>query len=387
MKTDIAIIGGGAIGWSAAYFLRSHPRAGSVCVIERDPSYEFASTPKASGGARRLFSCPENIRMSDFSIGFFRDFDDAMAVDGERAHIEWTEHGYLFIVPAHGTAVLEANYEIQRRHGVDALLLDRAGLQDRFPSMRVDDLGAGVYSPRDGWLDPHGLLTGLSRTARALGTALAHDRVVAIERAQAGAWHVRLATGTVIDAECVINATGAWAKTVCAMVEMPLPVEPMRRFEHYFDTPNAIEPLPYVKDLDRLAFRPAGRGYSGGVPQSNEPRGFNFGVDHDYFERVVWPALAHRFRAFEAVKCHSTWAGLYDQNELDGNLILGSWPGKLDNFYVAAGCSGHGLMHAPAIGRALAELILDRSFQTIDLKRLGYQRVIDNAPYPERGVL
>src|SRR5688572_8129031 len=107
MKTDIAIIGGGAIGWSAAYFLRSHPRAGSVCVIEGDPSYEFASTPKASGGARRLFSCPENIGMSDFSIGFFRGFDDAMAVDGERAHIEWTGQGYLFIVPPHGTPLLE----------------------------------------------------------------------------------------------------------------------------------------------------------------------------------------------------------------------------------------------------------------------------------------
>lgn len=387
MKFDIAIIGGGATGSSAAYFLRRHPKAGSVCVIEPDPTYEFASTPKASGGARRLFSCPENIEMSHYSIEFFRAFDRSMAVDGEPAHIEWTPRGYVFIVPPRGVPALTANYGIQRRHGVNVTLLDPAGLKRRFPSMRVDDLGAGVYSPDDGWCDPHGVLQGFRRKARALGAEYLTDRVVGIECSPGRARRIKLATGAAIDAATVINATGAWAQNICAMAGMRLPVEPMRRFEHYFDTPNPIEPLPYVKDLDRLAFRPAGAGYSGGVPQSNEPRGFNFDIDHAYFERVVWPALAHRFPAFEAVKCHTTWAGLYDQNELDGNLILGNWPGRLANFYVAAGCSGHGLMHAPAMGRALAELILDGGFQTIDLTRLGYQRVIDNRPYPEQGII
>jgi len=387
MKFDIAIIGGGATGSSAAYFLRSHPGAGSVCVIEPDPAYEFASTPKASGGARRLFSCPENIAMSRFSIEFFRAFDRVMDVNGEPAHIEWTQHGYLFIVPPRGVPVLEANYRVQSRNGVNVRLLDTAGLKRLFPSLHVDDLGAGVYSPDDGWLDPHGVLQGFRRKARALGAEYLKDRVVGIECGEGQARRVQLESGTVIDAGFVINAAGAWAKEICAMVGMPLPVEPMRRFEHYFETPNAIEPLPYVKDIDRLAFRPSGIGYSGGVPQSDEPRGYNFEVDHDYFENTVWPALAHRFPAFEAVKCRSTWAGLYDQNELDGNLILGNWPGKLDNFYVAAGCSGHGLMHAPAMGRALAELILDGGYQTIDLTRLNYRRVIDNRPYPEQGII
>ena len=387
MKYDIAIVGGGATGSSAAYFLRMHPRAGSVCVIEPDPGYEFASTPKASGGARRLFSCPENISMSHFSIEFFRAFDRALAVDGEPAHIAWTQQGYLFIVPPRGVPVLAANSAIQREHGVNVALLDPPGLKQRFPSMRVDDLGAGVYSPDDGWLDPHGVLQGFRRKARALGAEYLKDRVVAIECAQNRARRIKLESGSAVDAVFVINAAGAWAGNICALADMPLPVEPMRRFEHYFDTPNPIEPLPYVKDLDRLAFRPAGKGYSGGVPQSNEPRGFNFEVDHAYFERVVWPALAHRFPAFEAVKCRATWAGLYDQNELDGNWIIGNWPGRLENFFVAAGASGHGLMHAPAVGRALAELVLDGGFQTIDLTRFGYQRVIDNRPYAEQGII
>lgn len=325
--------------------------------------------------------------MSLFSIAFFRTFDGTMAVGGDAAHIGWTEGGYLFIVPPEGVSILEANHRVQRAHGVNADLLDPAALESRFPSMRVDDLGAGVHSPDDGWLDPNGVLQGFRRKARSLGAEYVADRVTGIDCKSGSITGVRLASGAVIETCAVVNAAGAWAASVSAMVGMPLPVAPMRRFEHYFETPHHIEPLPYVKDLDRLAFRPEGRGYSGGVPDIGEPRGFNFGLDPGYFERAVWPALAHRFPAFEAVREKRAWAGLYDQNEFDGNLILGSWPRRLENFYVAAGFSGHGLMHAPATGRALAELILDGGFQTLDLSRLTYQRVIDNRPYAERGIL
>jgi glycine/D-amino acid oxidase-like deaminating enzyme len=102
---------------------------------------------------------------------------------------------------------------------------------------------------------------------------------------------------------------------------------------------------------------------------------------------VVWPACAARIPAFESLKLKREWAGLYDECELDGNMILGNWPGRLDNFYVACGFSGHGLMHAPAVGRALAELIVRGGYQTLDLSRLNYQRVLDDAPYRETGIL
>ena len=123
------------------------------------------------------------------------------------------------------------------------------------------------------------------------------------------------------------------------------------------------------------------------MPTLEEPRGYNFAVDHDYFESVVWPALAHRFPAFERTKVKSTLPGLYDQNELDGNVIIGPGAGGLANFHMLAGFSGHGLMHAPGCGRAMAELLLTGRYQTIDLRRLGWQRVLDNAPLPERGII
>jgi len=168
---------------------------------------------------------------------------------------------------------------------------------------------------------------------------------------------------------------------------MRLPVSPLKRYEHYFKCATPVERLPYVKDLARLAFRSEGVGFSGGLVDGSAVRGYDFDVDHDYFERVVWPALAHRFPAFEAVRCQRTWSGLYEVCELDGNPVIGRWNDGLRNLYTAAGFSGHGMMHAPAAGRAIAELIAHGRFATIDLARLGYERIAAHAPYREAGIL
>lgn len=381
------MIGGGIVGSSAAYFLRTLAPGMDVVVVEREPDYAHGSTLRASGGCRVLFSCPENIRMSLFSIGFIRDFPRAMAAAGREAPVDWVQGGYLFIVPPEHTGMLEANYATQRALGCDVEMLDPAGLKARFPSMRVDDLGAGVHSPSDGWCDPHALLHGLRRKAIELGVRYVAGEVVALEVGGGAVRAARLASGATLHVAQVVNAAGAWAAEVGRMAGMKLPIAPLRRFEHYFTPGGPMEKLPYVKDVHRMAFRSEGAGFSGGVVDADEPRGFNFEVDHGYFERVVWPAVAHRFPPLEAAKCHRTWAGLYEQCELDGNPIIGHWPGRLDNFHVCAGFSGHGMMHAPAAGRAIAERIVFGEDRSIDLSRLGYQRVLDNAPYAERGIL
>jgi FAD-dependent oxidoreductase domain-containing protein 1 len=385
--TDVVVIGGGAIGAGIACFLRWHPHAPRVTVIERDPSYAQASTPRASGGVRRLFSGAENIALSNFSIPFYQRFDQDMAVDGVEAEINYRAGGYLFIVPEKGRAALEANVAVQQALDVRVELLASDALKARFPSMFVEDLAAGAHSLDDGWLDPHGVLWGFRKKAASLGAVFVHDMVTGIELENGLARRVRLQSGAVVATDWVVNAAGAWAGTVCDLAGMATPIHPMRRFEHYFMCAERLEPLPYVKDLDRLAFRPEGKGYTGGVPRTDEPRGFNFAVDHGYFERVVWPALAHRFPAFERSREISVMAGLYDQNDLDGNAIIGPWTGHCENFLMAAGFSGHGLMHAPGVGRAIAELILDRGYRTIDLARLGWDRIARNEPYRERGII
>ncbi len=396
---DVAIIGGGIIGCSIAYFLKQAAPSMKVAVIEPDPTYEFASTVRASGGARRLFSCPENIEMSNFSIDFIKRFPQDMAIDGAPAPIDWVEQGYLFIVDGKNLPVLEANAKTQRALDAEILMLDKAGLRDRFPSMNLDGIDGAAYSPRDGWCDPSSFLQGMRKKARSLGVRFIQDKVTALTLGRRGnaqgnntikdaVTHAVCASGLHIKAETFVNAAGAWSGGIAAMAGLTLPVSPLRRFEHFFTGQTAIEPLPYVKDVKRLAFRPEGRGYSGGLVDSYQARGFNFEVDHDYFERVVWPALAHRFPvAFEGCKCHRTWSGLYELSELDGNPFIGNWPGTLDNFYVASGFSGHGMMHAPAAGRAIAELITAGRFLSIDLTRLGCGRIAGNAPYAESGIL
>jgi glycine/D-amino acid oxidase-like deaminating enzyme len=383
---DVVVVGGGAIGCAVACFLRMRANPPRVVVVERDPTYALASTPRASGGVRRLFSGPENIQLSNFSIPFYERFAEEMAVEGERAEINFRKGGYLFIVDGRGVKLLEESAAVQRSLGVRLDMLDRAMLRDRFPSMRVDDLDLAVHSLDDAWVDPHSVQQGFRRKARALGATFLAEEVAAIEREGPRIRSVSFASGGTLRTDAVVNAAGAWADQICAMIGMKSPIRPMRRFEHYFECATPIEPLPYVKDLDRLAFRPEGRGYTGGKPDSDEPRGFNFDIDHSFFERVVWPALAHRFPAFEWTKEKNVMAGLYDQNELDGNGIIGPWP-ECPGFLMAAGFSGHGLMHAPGVGRAIAELILDGGFRSIDLARLGWDRVARNEPYRERGII
>lgn len=387
MKTDVCIIGGGAIGAATAYYLKSMDPSVGVVVIERDPTYSIASTPRAAGGVRRLFSTPENIELSNYSIPFFEEFSAHMSVDGECVDIAFKKMGYLFIVPDSHIDELRRNHEKQTAMGCNVQIMSPDQLQAKWPAMFVDDLGGGAYSPDDGWLDPHATLMGFRKKAQSLGVEFIADEVTDMSRSGTLVVSAKLKSGAEIFATHFVNATGAWAKDICQILGFKIPVEPLRRFEHYWESAEHVDPMPYLKDPERLAFRAEGKGWTGGVPTLAEPRGYNFDVDGQYFDEVVWPAIAHRFPGFERVKCLKTLPGLYDQNDFDGNMIIGPGADGLTNFHLLTGFSGHGLMHAPGAGRAQAELILTGDYQTIDLTRFGYQRIIDGNPLRETGII
>ncbi len=381
-RFDVAIVGGGAMGLALATFLRRRDSGCQVCVVERDPAFTLASTPRASGGLRRLFALPMNIRLSDFGIRYF----DGLT-KGPSPEVAWTPQGYLFVAPPSKLDMLARNLEIQMANGVAARMMKLDELKAAFPSLNVSDLGGAVHSPEDGWVDPPGAHAALMREATEAGATLIRGEVVEISTGSRRATKLRLADGATIRFDQLVNAAGAWAPFVCRMLELEVPIEPMRRFEHEFESLRPIEPFPYIKDTERLAFRPKGRGYTGGLPDYSEPGGINFDIDHGYFDRVVRPALAHRVPALSDCRHVHTKSGLYDQNRFDGNPIIGTWSKGISNFHLAAGFSGHGLMHVPAAALGLAELLLDGAFKTFDLTCFSWDRIFENRPAREVGII
>ena len=378
----IVIIGGGVIGSSIAYHLARAGHAGDTIVIEPDPTYEFAASPRATGGIRQLFTVPENIRMAQYGHEIYGQFETLMAVDGEPAPINFQRRGYLWFGSGKADVdALIANWRVQTAHDARVELLDRKGVKHRFPSMRVDDIDIAAYSPDDGYMDPYSVLMGFRRKAVNLGVKYLKDRVVDFEVSGKCVATVTLESGERLAGELFVNAANCWGPELCDKLGMKVPVAPLHRLTFYFEIRETLEAMPLTRHISKnVSFRPQGAGYITGNTKYDEPPGFNWDVDYNYFDEAIWPGLAERVPAFEALKVTGAWAGHYDQNSFDNNAILGPWVGMLDNFHIALGFSGHGLMQAPAVGRALSELLLYGRYQTLDLSRMGYQRILDGTP-------
>ncbi len=390
MTTDIIIIGGGIVGSAAACFLARSGVAGNVTVIEPDPSYAKAATPAGAGGVRRLMSRPENIQMSQFSLDFYARFGDEITTDSGPADIQFRRQGYLFLTTAEGAKDLEFNFQTQRTEGVPCDLLDLAELQSRFPSVGTTNVALACHSPEDGWIDPFAALQGFRKDAERQGVTYLKDRVVGLETSSNGVQAAELETGAKLHAKHFINTAGAHAGDVARMSGAHLPVVPMCRVQHYWKCAEAMEPMPLIKDDTGAFFRPEGDGFVGGRPSSDIEPGFIWDIDRgyfaNYFEDTVWPLVAAMVPKFERIKLQRSWPGHYGQNTLDGNMIIGPYSPGHDNIITACGFSGHGIMHAPAVGRALAELTLHGRYQTLDLERMGFERVVKNEPYAEIGI-
>ncbi len=384
---DVIIVGGGLHGSSAAYHLLHRDAGLDVVVVEKDPTYEFAATGRSFGGVRVLFSQEENIAMSLYGHEFYGDFAARTAVAGESVEINFRRQGYLFMALNRDEAeIIELNLEVQRAMGCEVVELDAAGLKARFPSLTTEDVVLAVLTPNDGWVDPHAALMGFRAKARDLGARYVRGEVAEITHEGGRARGVRLADGDTLAAETVIIAAGAWSGEIAARVGWELPVVPLARSNFHFETREELEPLPLFRSLPGFGGRPEGSGYICGYTDFDRAGQFDFDVRHQLFEDLLWPGLAHRVKAFEAIKVTNSWVGHYAYNTFDGNLIVGPWRGRMDNLLVASGFSGHGLQHAPAVGRALAELVLDGGYGAIDLERFDYARIPAGRAEPERGM-
>jgi glycine/D-amino acid oxidase-like deaminating enzyme len=398
-RYDVVIVGGAVIGSAVAYFLTANPDFdGSVLVIERDPTYHRASTSLSSSSIRTQFSNPINVQISQFGSEFIRNFPEIMQVGDDCPNLNFHPGGYLFLANTEEQErTLLENHEVQRACGADVVLWNRAELAQAFPHLSVDDIRLASYGRSgEGWFDNTGLMYGFRNKARAAGAEYITDEVVGIGREGNRVTSVRLKSGREVPAGTIVNASGPRASLTARMAGLDVPVEPRKRTLFVFDcatTPEGTATvnggrLPLMIDPSGVFCRPEGRFFLSGCPPVEDPAvDFDdFDPRYSEFEEIIWPALAERSPAFEAIKVVNQWAGHYDFNTLDHNLIVGRHP-EVRNFVFANGFSGHGLQQGPAAGRAVSELIVYDGFRTLDLTEVGYERILENRPFLEKAVI
>ncbi|XP_048417980.1 FAD-dependent oxidoreductase domain-containing protein 1 isoform X2 [Stegostoma tigrinum] len=385
---DIVIVGGGVIGWSTAYWLKKKEaiREGvRVVVIEKDPT--------------------EHLNV----------------VNEDPVDIQFNPSGYLFLAGQEQSAILEENYRIQRAEGAAVTLLTPQQLQKKFPWMNTDGVAiASLGLENEGWFDPWLLLNAFRKKAISMGVFPCYGEVIGFQcsaremKTDDGRGvslkrihHVNVRMPNSIEyqpVECaiVVNEAGAWSGKVAEMAGIgngpegtlegiKLPVEPRKRYVYVFHCPNGpgLE-CPLIVDHKGAYCRREGFGgnYLGGLSptKEDEPDTSDLEVDYEYFQDSVWPTLAQRVPAFVSLKLKSAWAGYYDYNTFDQNAIIGTHP-LVTNMYFATGFSGHGIQHSPAVGRAIAELILDGKFKTLDLSAFDFIRFFRGTKVLENNIV
>jgi len=382
----IVIIGGGLTGCSTAFHLAQSCAAEDIVVIEADPSYKFAATPRSIGGIRTIFGVSQNVQMSLFALDIFRNFSTYLRLPKNSFDAGFRKQGYLYAV--NEETQLKQLHKLQHllhSSGAKSELLDRKQMQDRWSQINFDDMRVGIFSARDGAVDPNSVLQGFRCATLNMAVPIIADKVIGFDHDNKKINHVILDSGKLIACDMVLNATNYWAPQISAMVGMKVPIKPLSRQTFYFDCQTSPGPFPVIRDNTGFVIRPEGRGYLTGLTDKTALGTVTHNVNYLLFETELWPRLAKRCPSFEAIKVQSGWAGIYDMNTLDGNPIIGPWIGGLSNFYVAAGFSGHGLQHAPAVGRGMAELMLNGRFETLDLIPFSYQRILDDQPIQDFG--
>ncbi len=385
---DIVIIGGAIVGSSLAYHLRKEGFSGSIALVERDPQFTHSATTLSAASIRQQFSIPENIRLSQYTLGLFRRLKEEFGAD---ADIGFREGGYLILASDEGLPVLAANHTAQIAEGADIVLEDADALARRFSWLSTEGVAAGTYGRSgEGWFDAHAYLHLFRKALRTMAVDLITASVTGIRRGGNRVTGVTLDSGDTLETGLIVNAAGPNAGAVAQMAGLALPVEPRKRTVFVFESRDRFDDMPLTVDPGGVWWRPEGSVYiAGGAEiedgeQAADPADFE--PRWELFENDIWPVLATRVPAFEAIKMTRAWAGHYDYNTLDQNAVIGPHP-EVENFIFANGFSGHGLQQAPAVGKALSELIVHGAYRTIDCTAFDYRRVAEGRAFRELNVI
>lgn len=391
----VVIVGGGVMGAATAWHLAAH-HALRVTVLERDASYARASSALSVCAIRQQFSTAINVQLSQHSLTFYREIAQRLAVGDDRPSIGLVEPGYLYLAATRaGAEVLRAQQRLQQTHAVHTAHLEPEALRTRFPWLHTDDLqlgslGVSSATSGEGWFDGYAALQAFRHAAIAAGVVFREDDAVGFARAGARVTAVQCATGGPVPCDAVVVAAGAWSAPVAAWLDVALPVRARKRDVFAFEADADLRDAPLVIDPSGVWFRPEvqrGHFLCGAPPRGHDADDVPLDqVDHGLFDEVIWPVLAARVPAFDALRVTASWAGYYEMNTFDHNGLVGPLPG-VSNAFTACGFSGHGLQQAPAVGQALADRIATGAYRTLDLTPLRVERVALNMPVHEANVI
>ena len=391
---DVVIIGGAIMGSSTAWWLTQMGFAGRILVVERDPSFAQAATTLSFSCIRQQFSTELNIRISQFGADFVQSLRQRMGGDDRVPELKIQNFGYLYLADTEDfAATLRANQQVQAAAGAGTRLLTPDQIGAEFPFMSTDDLVLGSLNTVDeGYFDGSTVFDWFRRKAREAGVDYVADEVTGLDLSPAGdrVTGVRLNSGRTVGCGTVVNASGTRGAKVAAMAGIALPIQARKRFNWVIQAETPLDrPLPLTIDPSGVFVREVGGGtyMAGGHADVDPEVAFDdFAMDHGLWMDKIWPAIATRIPAFEAVKVISEWAGQYDYNTLDQNAVTGPHP-KVTNFLFLNGFSGHGLQQSPAMGRATAEWIVHGGYRSLDLSEFHYDRVAQGRAIVEGAII
>lgn len=377
---EVVIIGAGIMGCSIAYHLAERG-VRDVVVLERDQIGRGA-TADAAGGIRLQFSTETNIRLSQISLEYWEQFEERFGVD-----INLRQQGYLFLLTSQDDVpVFQHNLELQQSLGVPVRWVSPEDIRELNPSVLVDDVIGGTFCPRDGWADTSTSTMGFAQAARRAGVRIFEESPVSGIVVEGGRVTGVQTGNATIATPLVICCAGPQTNAVSRLAGLDLPIHPYRRMSFItepFDLISSTVPMT-IEFARSLYFHPESHGFLFGMSNKDEPSSENKVVDDDWMVATV-EALIERAPIFEQAKILRGWAGFYEVTP-DDNPLVGPVP-DLDGFLVAAGFSGHGFMQGPAIGRVVAEIVVDGAASTIDVSAFRPSRFREGVLAQEHNVI
>jgi sarcosine oxidase subunit beta len=383
-SADVVIVGSGIVGSSIAYHL-TEAGCKKIIVVERETHQGKGSTGKSMGGVRAQFSTPASIKMSLFSIPFFAAFEDVMGFPSG-----YRPQGYLFAATEERhMAYLRENYQRQVELGLKTVrLISVDEIAKIAPEIRHDDLIGGSFCSTDGFVDPHSVMTGFMLKAMERGVQLLREaEVTAITADGQGVTGVDTTQGY-ISSRTIVNCAGAWSAQVAEFAGVDLPVEPLRRMlvpTEPFDKVSHQSPM-VIDMATGFHYRPEGLGLLLSWNDPTETPGYKLNFDPAFIEKVLTHG-ANRLPSLEEAEINPRrgWAGLYEMTP-DHHPILGP-VAKVPGFFVATGFSGHGVMHSPATGKIMADILMHGKSDMVDTRVLNFERFGEGRLLEETAVL